>query len=106
MALSAPNVAASSGANIRTFDVTSSAGTPGDDGLTSLTVTHGLGFTPTLYIATPTIGTLAVGTCYSITNVTATTFDFVKSTNVGSAGAGANNVIARVYVGRWMSAIQ
>jgi len=100
MALTAPNVAAASGANIRTFDITS---TGGDDAVTSLTVAHGLGFTPTLLICTPTIPTLAVGTCYSITTVTATDFNFVKSTNAGSGAAG---VLARVYVGRWMSAIQ
>jgi hypothetical protein len=101
MAITAPNVAAASGANIRTFDITSSGG---DDAVTGLAaIPHGLGFTPTLFIATPTIATAAAGTCYSITNAGATTFDFVKSTNVGSGLAG---VLCRVYIGRWMSVVQ
>jgi hypothetical protein len=101
MAITAPNVAASSGANIRTFDITSSGG---DDATTGLAaIVHGCGFTPTMYIVTPTIATAAAGTCYSITNVGATTFDFVKSTNVGSGLAG---VLCRVYIGRWQSIVQ
>lgn len=101
MALSAPNVAAASGANIRCFDITSTGGDDATAGLAA--IVHGCGFTPTLYICTPTIATAAAGSCYSITNVGATTFDFVKSTNAGSGLAG---VLCRVYIGRWMSVIQ
>jgi hypothetical protein len=101
MAITAPNVAASSGANIRCFDITSSGGDDATAGLAL--IAHGLTFTPTLYIATPTIATAAAGSCYSITNVTATTFDFVKSTNAGSGLAG---ILCRVYIGRWHSIAQ
>lgn len=101
MAITAPNVASASGINIRTFDITSSGG---DDALTGLAlIPHGLTFTPNMYICTPTIPTAAAGSCYSITNVNATTFDFVKSTNAGSGPLG---VLCRVFIGRWMSVVQ
>lgn len=98
MAITAANVAASSGANIRTFDITSTA-----DADTSVTVTHGLGFTPDFWIISPTLATAAAGTCFSITTVGATTFAAVKSTN---AGSGPGGVVARYYVGRIHSIIQ
>jgi len=92
MAISAANVAAASGANIRTFDVTSTA-----TGDTDVVVAHGLTFTPDLWVICPTIATALLGSCYSITTVGATNFTAVKSTNVGS---GPGGVVARYYVGR------
>lgn len=91
MAITAANVAAASGANIRTFDVTSTLAA--DAGVV---VTHGLGFTPDLWVICPTIATAALGSCYSITTVGATDFTAVKSTNAGSNVG----VVARYYVGR------
>jgi len=92
MAISAPNVAAASGANIRTFDLTSTANAD-----TDIVVAHGLGFTPDLWIICPTNPTALLGSCYSITTVGATNFTAVKSTNVGS---GPGGVVARYFVGR------
>lgn len=101
MALTSANVAAASGTNIRTFDIT---GAGGDDATTGLPgIAHGLSFTPTLFLCTPAIATAAAGSCFSIRNVTATTFDFVKSTNAGSGPVG---LIARIYIGRWHSIAQ
>jgi hypothetical protein len=97
MAMSAANVAAASGANIRTFDITSTANAD-----TDVVVAHGLSFTPDVYIICPTIATAAAGSCYSITTVGATNFTAVKSTNVGS---GPGGVVARYYVGRFHSII-
>lgn len=95
MAVTAANVAASSGTNIRTFDVTFGA-----DADTSLAIAHGLSFTPDLWLIAPTTVTAAAGSCYSITTVGATNFTAVKSTNAGSAG------LVRYYVGRIHSVIQ
>lgn len=92
MAISAANVAAASGFNIRTFDVTSTANAD-----TDVVVAHGLTFTPDLWVICPTIATAALGSCYSITTVGATNFTAVKSTNVGS---GPGGVVARYFVGR------
>ena len=92
MAISAANVAAASGANIRTFDVTSTLTAD-----ISVVVSHGLGFTPDLWVICPTNPTAALGSCYSITTVGATDFTAVKSTN---AGSGPGGVVARYYVGR------
>lgn len=92
MAISAANVAAASGANIRTFDVTSTANAD-----TDVVVAHGLTFTPDLWVICPTIASAAAGSCYSITTVGATNFTAVKSTN---AGSGPGGVVARYFVGR------